>query len=575
MSQRNNSGCLTLFALPFAGVGVGVAVWMGGMLLTWSRAQSWVETPATIVKAELAESHDSDGGTTYQATAEYLYTFDGKRYHSTRVGLSGGKDNVGSYQQDMHRRLSECQRTGAPIPCYVNPADPTESLIDRDIRIGMLIFQSVFVLAFGGAGFGLFFFGLASLRADRRRKSLSTAAPDKPWLCREDWAAGLVQPRGQWKTTAIVAVATGWNAVCLPLWLLLPGEVFVKGNNGAAFGFLFLAVGVGLCLLAARSIARRRRYGAALFEMAFVPGVVGGQLAGVVRIPARLEPEGGFHAALRCFRSHVVHTSDGHSTSEELVWESEQAIARTLGPAAETLTAVPIQFAIPFACRPSDVEQGDNTFAWRVEVWTDAAAYRAEFEVPVFRTEQSRPDATDDTAPVSEYAAPIASAERLAHSGVALADSPEGEGIRLIFARGRHPGVIGFLVVFAIIWTGVIVLMASAGVPLLFPIVFSLADVLIVYLLIDLLFFRSVVDASPRGLRVAAGYFSLGEGQWIDAADVENVEITPGMSSNNVQFYDLKVRCRNGRRVTLGKRIRGRLTAEATLAEVEKAIGKS
>ena len=81
-----SQGCLVVFALPFAAVGVVMAFWLFSTLGHCIAARSWVETPARILEAHLAVSHGSKGST-YRAEARYAYTFGGKTFENTKVKL--------------------------------------------------------------------------------------------------------------------------------------------------------------------------------------------------------------------------------------------------------------------------------------------------------------------------------------------------------------------------------------------------------------------------------------------------------------------------------------------------------
>ena len=87
------------FAIPFGGVGVGAAWMIGNMFMNANRADDWVLVQATVAKATLdaGRSRNSD---TYLATGTYSYTFEGKSYTGSRLGVSPveGSDNIGDWQ---------------------------------------------------------------------------------------------------------------------------------------------------------------------------------------------------------------------------------------------------------------------------------------------------------------------------------------------------------------------------------------------------------------------------------------------------------------------------------------------
>lgn len=122
-STKLGVGCLTLFALPFAGVGVATLYLLGSALVASVRMSDWVEVPAVITHAELKANRGGagkGGGTSYQAAARYTYEVGGRRYEGDRVSPHGGSDNIGSFQSDVHAELLRHQNERTPFRCFVN-----------------------------------------------------------------------------------------------------------------------------------------------------------------------------------------------------------------------------------------------------------------------------------------------------------------------------------------------------------------------------------------------------------------------------------------------------------------------
>ena len=109
-----------------------------------------------------------------------------------RVGLGSGPDNIGSFQQDAHRQLSEYQKSGRLFRCYVNPARPADAILYRDLRWELFVFKQMLALAFGGAGFGMLGLGVVRFLKVRDSQALAVANPDAPWLWKRDWADGKI-----------------------------------------------------------------------------------------------------------------------------------------------------------------------------------------------------------------------------------------------------------------------------------------------------------------------------------------------------------------------------------------------
>jgi hypothetical protein len=135
--SRMGAGCLALFALPFAAVGVGALAWASLTVLDWWAASDWAVTPAEIVSVELEEHDDDDGATTYKATATYRYEYAGRTYTNNRVAIDFGSDNIGDFQQQLYNELRSAHERQSPVTAYVDPAEPTSAVLNRELRFGM------------------------------------------------------------------------------------------------------------------------------------------------------------------------------------------------------------------------------------------------------------------------------------------------------------------------------------------------------------------------------------------------------------------------------------------------------
>lgn len=566
-----------LFSLPFAAVGVGMAIWMSSGVLACWKMKNWQETPARIVRAKL-ECHSDSDGSTYQATAEYTYKFGSRQYTGKRVGVTGGSDNIGSYQQDVHRQLSAHQTSGRPFRCYVNPNRPSEAVLFRDLRWEMVAFQAVFAEAFGAAGFGLLTFALVAWFDKRGSKALAAAHPDEPWLARKDWAEGKIN--SSTKTSAIVlfVVTLYWNAISVPLAAVFPHDEVAKANWIPLLVLIFPAVGAILLLCLVVKTLRWRKYGRSVFEMASVPGVIGGQLAGVVRVSKKVEPDDGFRLTLHCIQTIAA----GDSSSEKSVWQDEQVIGRELSQSNPENSAIPVLFQIPYECLPTDLEGENRPTYWRLTVSakTPGLDYSATFDVPVFKTPDSNPNFVVDRSLIAGYAAADNPERDLRDAGIIKTASPSGEGFRLVFPMGRTIGM-GFVFLLAVvIFGGAPVLMYYLAAPwfvmILFGVVFGAVALICLFAVVDTWFYRSVVDVSPAGLRVVGGLFGMGGEKQIMAANIEKIEPKSRMSSDGALgarvWYDIDVSYRPSKKTTIGKRIQGKRLVDSVIRQIKQGI---
>ncbi len=205
--------------------------------------------------------------------------------------------------------------------------------------------MTVFAAVFGSVGFGLLTFATLAYRKARGDSAVAALHPNEPWLCKQEWADGKINSSAKSFTIVLLVVALFWNAASLPAWFVFPHNVLDKeGNRLALLLLAFPAIGSILILCAVVSALRLRKYGKSVFEMASVPGVIGGQLAGVVRVSKKVEPEEGFRLTLNCIQRVTTSSGDSSSTSENVLWQDEDLIARELPQSDPQQSAIPVLF---------------------------------------------------------------------------------------------------------------------------------------------------------------------------------------------------------------------------------------
>jgi len=110
-------------------------------------AESWVETPCRVLRAEV-RSHSDDDGTTYSVHILYQYEFGGATYTNDRYDFMGGSS---SGYKGKARVVDEYKSAERPV-CYVNPQDPSESVLKRGFHAKLLL--ALFPLPFLLVGVG-------------------------------------------------------------------------------------------------------------------------------------------------------------------------------------------------------------------------------------------------------------------------------------------------------------------------------------------------------------------------------------------------------------------------------------
>ncbi len=149
ISQKASSGrgqkFMFGFGLLFIAIGGGVFVPMALVpSIRLAASTTWQATPCTIVGSTM-RSWSTDDGTSYRADVLYEYQASDRRWRSNTVEffsfLSAGHD-------DAHEILGRYPDR-SPASCWVNPRDPSKSVLERELRLKHLIglIPLVFVLA--------------------------------------------------------------------------------------------------------------------------------------------------------------------------------------------------------------------------------------------------------------------------------------------------------------------------------------------------------------------------------------------------------------------------------------------
>lgn len=435
----------------------------------------------------------------------------------------------------------------------------------------------VFAVTFGGAGFGLLFTSRGAAARASRQGALRERYPDEPWRWRPEWASGRV-PAQDGAVAAVAGLfAVAWNAISLPLLWQVPREL-QKGHATAAWGLLFPLVGAGLLVWAVRATLRRRRFGRCVLELGTLPGVVGGPFRGTLHVPTEVRPPEGFRVTLSCVHRVTSGHGRNRSTFESVRWQEEATVPPTRVMAVAMGSAFPVEFTVPGDVPGSSAESSDDEHVWRLAAHADLPGidFLSTFEVPVFRTEESRDDLRTTAAPAADATslsatpAPIAPGSR-----ITAAATPDG--VELVLPPARNPRAATVLTLMALFWNGLVGFMA-VQVPapvLLFLALFLLVGLLIAWAALAAWLGSVRIRARPGELSVTSRTLGIGRTRVYDGEALRDLRVEPNGHVGNTVFYALRA-SRPGRERgrTLADGLGDRAQAERVLGLLEGALAR-
>lgn len=563
-TTRLGLGCLLLIALPLAVFGVLGCVGLAFDLWTWQAAQRWVETPATVLESEL-KTRDGDDSVMYSVAARYRYEFQGDSHEGDRVSLDDAFDSS-DYHRDRATALEGIVKAGGQTVCYVDPHDPDEAILYRDLRPGTLALKLFATLLFGGVGFGLLAAAFYGSTRSKRQQEAKLAHPGKPWMWRPDWAAGRIRSSDRALRWFFTLFALFWNGMSWPIaWNVLHAG---QQNNEPSRWLvaIFPLAGAGVGLAAIYMWLRRLRWGVSEFEMASVPGVLGGPLAGVIRAPRGIGAEHGVVLKLCCQRT----VKSGDSSNTETLWELEKSLPHALASNDGRRALVPVKFLIP-CDKPSSGDDVNWTLTVRSEqVGVD---YHAQFEVPVFKTGASSRDAPaadlleGDVAPEDDSIAAVVGRMH----GVLEADMATSRTIR--FPPARNRSMAAFIALFAIVWGGICYALFQSDAPGIFAWVFLASWVMIVLLAARTCIGSSWLEYGPRGVACSQKLLGLGRRRDVPRDRIANIVVEKsGVTYGSTAYRQIVMTGADGRRVLVSD-IASASDAERLAADMRMLLG--
>ncbi|MCL1856675.1 MAG: DUF3592 domain-containing protein [Kiritimatiellaeota bacterium] len=351
-----------VFGLMFFGVGVGMGGWSLYTLLEARAMERWEEVPAQIVACAL-ESHTGDkGSAAYAVTATYRYTVGDVDYEGRRVGLMGGSDNIGTFQQDTHRILKTAMDTGESVPCRVNPASPGDAILFWTPRLDVLMVMQIFVFVFGGIGFAVLW-SIVFLRHSTRPEG------------------GRIRMEGVGARMVVAVMAVAFGAYAIALLGLVVGIVGMAQYPWWGYAPL---VPVGIMAGAAVILQRRfNAFGVSVLELSPCPAVAGQALRGTVHVPCRFEPGTDVVATLRYVHQYTRGSGKSRRTHTDIVWKD--AKPASVYVAGESMSAVRVEWELANRDHVSTAKRNRDGHWWELSLAAKRKGlnYKAVFDIPV------------------------------------------------------------------------------------------------------------------------------------------------------------------------------------------------
>jgi hypothetical protein len=427
-------------------------------------------------------------------------------------------------------------------------------------------YTAMFAVVFGGVGFGLIYAFRRAAKTVQARDGLREANPDKPWLWREDWAAGRVPGSIGNSALMLSGFALLCFAVSAPGVYAIPQEM-AKQNNLILLVLVFPLTGLWLLFKAVGAAARWRVVRGSAFEMDSVPGQVGGTLSGKITLPAELRPTGSFTFGLRCVNRVTSNSGDSSSTWEHVLWNDEQT-------ASSDGATVPVAFYIAPDTPASDYSNSNNEIIWRLSASAPTAAgkFDAQFEVPVFKVAQTAEQQRQAAAVRASEHQQVESYVHPEASRITMRQAPGG-ATEVYFPPLRSPGAALATAGFTAIWSAAFWLMHALHVPLIFVIGWGFFELILALMMLSMLAAVRVRvgDGAVTIVKSLAGLVY--SRRRIAASEVSSVAAVAGMTANNTVYNRLRISYGGNRTYNFADGIRDKREADWLADQISQRLG--
>jgi hypothetical protein len=439
---------------------------------------------------------------------------------------------------------------------------------------------ALFISAIGA---GFLVLAVGGYRRLKQQATVEEANPSSPWLWRADWANRKAESLRKKSEATTWVVCIFCNLVILPVAASLVPQM-ARHNDPRVFLLLGLGlVGVILFANAVRATLRRRSFGNTYFEFDALPFSPGGRISGRIHLKLDANAAHGIDLCLSCVRKTVTGSGNNRSTVQTVLWQADQNISSAalgMDPFSRT---IPVGFAIPPDAYVTDRDSSSDQVLWLLHAQADIPGidYSDDFELPVFKTSFSVEQAPDNSSSETSGFATGTSGDSNAESVAAPANpkvivSPQDGGTEFYFPAFRTPSRALFLLIFTVIWTGVVYFLFHSKAPWFFPVIFGLMDLFVVFAVFHVALGTARIRVGSGEIASTTRVLGIGSTKRFPVSEIDAVvAVTSGQQSGSQgnAMYAVRLRTKSGRRYTLADEISSRQEARWIVSQIETLAG--
>ncbi len=580
--NKSGAGCLAAFGSIFFIAGVGIFLWGLVSIYDAFQARNWQPVEATIIHVEQVISRGDDS-TSYGVRGSFNYEYQGKRYTSNKLNFYTGTDNIGDYQLDFYGELQRTKDNQRTITAYVNPDNPAEAVIDKDIRWGMLGFQSIFLFVFGGVGLGIIIASRYVKKKAVKEQELQQLYPDEPWNWKSEWQTNRFKANTGTGFKVLLGFAIFWNLISIPASVMAMIEFFKTFDYPILFVLLFPVVGIGLLVAAYIAFMRHKKYGQSELVLQQTPIAIGGVNRGTIEVPNDQANNQSFGKPLEavitltCQRKVTTGSGKNRSTKTTIIWQDDRRVQSTI--AGHNTSSYAFEFKVPEGLPQSDDSNPSNCVEWvlQIERQQPGIDLKLQFTIPGFVVAHRVALEETETDLFASALDEVGSGGQTNVDGwkkLGVEESVTSQGNRYYFPALRHLGMALSILVFGLIFGSIGVGVTLFGdAPIIFLIAFGGFGLLFLILGLRQLTHKSEVTVRAGQLQVSSGHLLMSAPRIIQRNEIESITAQSNASVGNKQIFHITAQLTNGTKVVLAKNLLMRTDVESFIEKIKNEIG--
>ena len=440
----------------------------------------------------------------------------------------------------------------------------------KTIWIGLAV-AAIFSLV----GIGIMIAAIKGLVKSKNRKKIEAEHPNQPWLLDKAWASGKIEHSNKASVIALAFFALFWNAISWTIFVIALKSGEIKDETWPLlFISLFLLIGAGMVVAFIFQIIKFFKYGVSTFELAEVPGVIGGTLGGVIFTKINIVPEDGFHLTLKCVHMYVTGSGKNSTTHRDTLWESSNTVDEDAMAEDLKRSAIPVLFDIPYDSRESEFISHRDQYYWELSIKaaTPGVDYSSSFKVPVFKTDKSDSGRTTQELRAEitrETANALGNSKGLNIPNIRIQTQYGGGSLYEFKAMRSAPTAVISLLFGVGCGIGSYFIFVTDEVPFLIGLFLGLLGLLLIAISLNMGYSALTINTTNGSLAFRKrSVFSKKQLEWT-AQEIKSISATSAYRAGNTEFFSIKVVDAGGKKTSIPAMISGRDKIERLIGQIE------